>query len=77
MEEYIRNDALWWNFEEVVADFDFVTPSMMIPEMLDEFNAYAPDAQIADYYLAIDMAMQPVDTITNELPKNFVSGLNL
>lgn len=49
LEEHIRNDALLWNFEEALADFDFVTPSMMIPEMLDEFNAYAPDAQIADY----------------------------
>ena len=32
---YIRNDALWWNFEEALADLDLDTPSMAIPEMLD------------------------------------------
>ena len=31
----IRNDALWWNFEEALADLDLDTPSMAIPEMLD------------------------------------------
>ena len=69
LETYIRNDALWWNLEEALADLDLDTPSMAIPEMLDAFGAYDPDAQMADYYAAIDMAMDPVDTITNELPK--------
>ena len=71
LETYIRNDALWWNLEEALADLDLDSPSMAIPEMLDAFDAYDPDAQMADYYAAIDMAMQPVDTITNELPKKF------
>lgn len=71
METYIRNDALWWNLEEALADLDLGMPSMAIPEMLDAFGAYNPDAQMADYYAAIDMAMLPVDTITNELPKKF------
>ena len=69
LETYIRNDALWWNLEEALADLDLDTPSIAIPEMLDAFGAYDPDAQMADYYAAIDMAMDPVDTITNELPK--------
>ena len=80
LETYIRNDALWWNFEEALADLDLNTPSMAIPEMLDAFNAYDPDAQMADYYAAIDMAMSPVDTITNELPKRFrkwIESLNV
>ncbi len=71
LETYIRNDALWWNLEEALADLDLDMPSMAIPEMLDAFGAYDPDAQMADYYAAIDMAMLPVDTITNELPKKF------
>lgn len=71
LETYIRNDALWWNLEEALADLDLDTPSMAIPEMLDAFGAYDPDAQMADYYAAIDMTMDPVDTITNELPKKF------
>lgn len=71
LETCIRNDALWWNLEEALADLDLDTPSMAIPEMLDAFGAYDPDAQMADYYAAIDMAMNPVDTITNELPKKF------
>ena len=71
LETYIRNDALWWNLEEALADLDLDTPSMAIPEMLDAFGAYDPDAQMADYYAEIDMAMDPVDTITNELPKKF------
>ena len=71
LETYIRNDALWWNLEEALADLDLDMPSMAIPEMLDAFGAYNPDAQMADYYAAIDMAMLPVDTITNELPKKF------
>lgn len=71
LETYIRNDALWWNLEEALAGLDLDTPSMAIPEMLDAFGAYDPDAQMAGYYAAIDMAMNPVDTITNELPKKF------
>lgn len=71
LETYIGNDALWWNLEEALADLDLDLPSMAIPEMLDAFDAYDPDAQMADYYAAIGMAMQPVDTITNELPKKF------
>lgn len=71
LETYIRNDALWWNFEEALSDLDLDMPSMAIPEMLDAFDAYDPDAQMADYYAAIDMAMLPVDTITNELPQKF------
>lgn len=71
LETYIGNDALWWNLEEALADLDLDLPSMAIPEMLDAFDAYNPDAQMADYYAAIGMAMQPVDTITNELPKKF------
>ena len=71
LETYIGNDALWWNLEEALADLDLDLPSMAIPEMLDAFDTYDPDAQMADYYAAIDMAMQPVDTITNELPKKF------
>jgi hypothetical protein len=71
LETYIRNDALWWNLEEALADLDLDMPSMAIPEMLDAFGAYDSDAQMADYYAAIDMAMLPVDTITNELPKKF------
>ena len=71
LETYIRNDALWWNFEEALADLDLDTHSMAISEMLETFNAYDPDAQMADYYAAIDMALSPVDIITNELPKRF------
>lgn len=80
LETYIRNDALWWNLEEALADLDLDTPSMAIPEMLDAFDAYDPDAQMADYYAAIEMAMLPVDTITNELPKKFrkwIESLNV
>ena len=76
LETYIRNDALWCDFEEALADLDLDTPSMAIPEMLDIFDAYDPDAQMADYYAAIDMAMEPVDAITNELPKKFRKWIN-
>ena len=43
------------NLEEALADLDLDTPSMAIPEMLDAFGAYDPDAQMADYYAAIDI----------------------
>lgn len=33
LETYIKNDALWWNLEEALADLDLDTPSMAIPEM--------------------------------------------
>lgn len=80
LETYIRNDGLWWNFEEALADLDLDMPSTAIPEMLDAFDAYDPDALAADYFGAIDMAMQPVDTITNELPvkfRNWIETLNV
>lgn len=39
------------------------TPSMAIPEMLDAFDAYDPDAQMADYYAGFFDGLSDIDTV--------------
>lgn len=43
----------------------------MMDMWLDDFDAYNPEAQAADYFAAIDTAMGPANTIMNDLPKRF------
>lgn len=71
LETYIQADDLWWNFEEALAHLDTTAMAYAVEDGLSLYNAYDADAQVADYYLAIDMGMAPADTITEQLPKRF------
>lgn len=78
LETYLKSDDLWYNFEESLAHLDAGSMLDMVGTYLDIFDAYDEDAQAADYFAAIDTAMEPIYTITNELPKRFrkwVEGL--
>lgn len=71
LETYLTTDDLWGNFEESLAHLNAGRMIDMMDTWLDDFDAYDPDAQAADYFAAIETAMGPADTIINELPKRF------
>ncbi len=71
IENYLKCENLWYNFEESLAYLDVGSMLDMTDMWLDDFNAYSPDAQAADYYAAIDTAMEPIQVLLNDLPKRF------
>lgn len=71
LETYLSTDDLWGNFEESLGHLNAGGMLDMMDMWLDNFDAYDPDAQAADYFAAIDTAMGPANTIMNELPKRF------
>ncbi len=66
-------DNIWGDFEDSLAHLNVGAMLDMTDMWLDEFDAYDADAQAADYFMAIDAAMSPVYTITNDLPRRFRS----
>lgn len=71
LDTYLSTDDLWGNFEESLGHLNAGSMLDMMDMWLDDFGAYDPDAQAADYFAAIETAMGPADTIMNELPKRF------
>ncbi len=71
LELYLRSEDLWYNFEESLAKLDAGMMLDTVEDWLDIYGAYDEDAQAADYFMAIDMAMEPIYVITNDLPRRF------
>lgn len=71
LDTYLNVDNLWADFEEALGHFNV---SMMInPTVLDMWldvmGDYDPDAQAADFFVAVDDATMPASTIINDLPR--------
>lgn len=73
LETYLRTDSLWSDFEEALGhlDVEMMCNDGVMDMWLDNFDAYDPDAQAADFFLAVDAATNPVDVITDDLPRRF------
>lgn len=73
LETYLRTDSLWSDFEEALGhlDVEMMCNDAVMDMWLDDFNAYDPDAQAADFFAAVDMATGPMDVITDDLPRRF------
>ncbi|MGI6251552.1 MAG: AbiH family protein [Anaerolineaceae bacterium] len=67
LETYIRVDDLWADFEAALAHIDSNAMLGTVDMWLDDFDAFNPDAQAADFFLAIDAATGPAQTITGDL----------
>lgn len=71
LETYINVEDLWANFEDALAHIDTGAMLGVVDMWLDNFDAYNPDAQAADFFIAIDAATGPAQTITHDLPRRF------
>lgn len=73
METYLNTDDLWSNLEESLGklDYSMVLDPNVIDMCLDDFGAYDPDAQAADYFAAIETAIAPTFNIPSELNQKF------
>ncbi len=71
LEIYLNVEDLWADFEDALAHIDSGAMFGVVDMWLDDFDAYDPDAQAADFFLAVDAATGPAQTITNDLPRRF------
>ena len=71
LETYLNVEDLWADFEDALAHIDSGAMFGVVDMWIDDFAAYDPDAQAADFFLAVDAATGPAQTITNELPRRF------
>ena len=73
LEDYFKVADLWANLEEALAHFDLnvMCNSYAMDAMLDMMDAYGEDAGAAEYYMAVEYAIEPLRIISVELPKKF------
>ena len=73
LETYLTPEDIWADFENALAQFNMegMGSRFIIDSWMNDFNAYDEDAQVADYYLAIEAAANPMTTISSELPHRF------
>lgn len=73
METYLDTSDLWSNLEESLGKLNysiFLNPGI-IDMWLDNFGAYDPDAQAADFFAAVETAIAPTFEIPRELKQWF------
>lgn len=69
METYLDTEDLWSNLEESLGklNYSIFLNSHVIDMWLNDYGAYDPDAQAADYFAAIETAISPTFDIPREL----------
>ncbi len=73
LETYLDTKDLWSNLEEALGRMNysiFLNPDI-INMWLEDFGAYDPDAQAADFFGAVETAIQPAFEIPRELNRRF------
>lgn len=73
METYLDTKDLWSNLEDSLGRLNysmFLNP-YIIDMWLDDFGAYDPEAQAADFFAAVETAIAPCFEIPRELKKRF------
>ena len=73
MEAYLDTEDLWSNLEDSLGRLNyskFLNPDI-ICMWLDNYGAYDPDAQAADFFAAVETAIAPTFEIPRELNKRF------
>lgn len=73
LECYFTVEDIWAGFEENLAYFnlDMMCGSRMLDEHLDIADAYDDDAGMAEFYMAVENAIEPLRVVVEELPKQF------
>ena len=73
LENFLVSDDIWADFEDSLARFNMniMGSRFIVGDWLDNFNVYDEDASAADFYLAVETAADPMETIAEDLPKRF------
>lgn len=73
LEAYLTPEDIWADFENALACFNIqaMGNSSMIDSWLDYMGAYEEDAGAAEYFMAIETAALPIQTVAQELPRRF------
>ena len=71
LETYLNVEDIWADFEDALAHINKDAMFGVVDMWLDDFDAYNPDGQAADFFAAIDTATGPSQTITQDLPRRF------
>lgn len=75
METYLDTSDLWANLEDSLGklNYSMFLDADVIDMWLDDFGAYDSDAQAADYFAAVETAIEPTFYIPGELKRRFRS----
>lgn len=73
METYLDTGDLWFNLEEALGklNYSMFLNQTVLDMWLEDFDAYNPDAQAADFFAAVETAIAPTFTIPRELNQRF------
>ncbi|MBP3793173.1 MAG: zinc-ribbon domain containing protein [Ruminococcus sp.] len=73
LETYLDVNDIWADFEEALGHLNvgMMLNAEIIDMWLDNFGAYDPGAQAADFFAAVDTATMPASDIMNDLPRRF------
>lgn len=73
LETFLLPDDIWADFESALGQFNvaMMNSADIIDMNLDMWGAYDEDAGAAEYYLAVEMAADPIVTVARELQKYF------
>ena len=77
LETYLKAEDIWADFESALGHvrMDMMANKEIIGDMLDMSGAFDEDAGAAEYYMAQEMAAEPMRMITEELDKRFRSWI--
>ena len=73
LETFLLPDDIWADFESALGQFNvkMMNSADIIDMNLDMWGAYDVDAGAAEYYLAVEMAADPIVTVARELQQYF------
>ena len=78
LESYFDVPDLWANLEDSLAHFDLnrMCNGYVMDTQLDIAEAYEEDAGVAEYFMAVERAVEPLQVIAVELPKKFQAWID-
>ncbi len=73
LEAFLISDDIWADFENALARFNVraMCADSIVDNHLDISGAYDEDSGMAEFYMAVEMAADPITTVAQELPRRF------
>ena len=73
LELYLKPDDIWADFEDALGhiNMDMMANPDVVGDMLDVTGFFEEDSGEAEYYMALEMAAEPMRSITEDLEKRF------
>lgn len=73
LELYLKSEDIWADFEDALGhiDMDMMANPGVVGDMLDYTGFFDDDSGAAEYYMALEKAAEPMQTITEDLEKWF------